>query len=167
MESHRIAKTRRSKNNSPQRRGWNAGYLTSSDFQPGTGYADFDYRVRVPNTFFGPRTVKVALTWTSEIDVEGGGPVDSDLAVDLDLHVVDDTGSIVALSVSWDNSYEIAEFVGQRGAEYRIRIRRFSGTKPTYHGIAWTVTGGLWDLFAIQQLGHAQLARVDLVDLFG
>jgi hypothetical protein len=167
MESHRIVSVRRSKDNSPQRRGWNAGYLTSSDFDPVTRYADFDYRVRVPNSIFGPRTVKVALTWTSKIDIDGGGPVDSKLAVDLDLHIVNSTGQIVAFSVSWDNSYEVAEFVGQRGAEYRIRIRRFSGTEPTYHGIAWTVTGGLWDLLTLQELDRAQLARVDLVDMFG
>ena len=125
------------------------------------------YRVRVPNTFLGPRTVKVALTWTSKIDVEDGGPVDSTLAVDLDLHVVDSSGSLVANSSSWDNSYEIAEFVGQRGEEYRIRIRRFSGSEPTYHGIAWTVTGGIWDLIGLHSLSRAELASVDLVELFG
>ena len=166
LESHRIARVRRSKDNAPRRRGWHASLLTSADFDAVTRYADFVYRVRVPDKFLGPRMVKVALTWTSTIDVEDGGPVDSTLAVDLDLHVFDSGGSQVANSSSWDNSYEIAEFVGQRGAEYEIRIRRFSGTEPTYHGIAWTVTGGIWTLLSLGQLSRAELARVDLVDLF-
>ena len=121
----------------------------------------------MPSTFLGPRTVKVALTWTSKIDSGDGGPIDSRFAVDLDLHVVDKDGDPVAFSVSWDNSYEIAEFVGQRGEEYRIRIRRFSGSESTYHGIAWTVTGGFWDLFGLLQRDAETLARVDLVDMFG
>jgi hypothetical protein len=29
------------------------------------------------------------------------------------------------------------------GETYTIRIRRWSGTDPTWYGIAWTVTGGL------------------------
>ncbi len=166
LESHRIAKVRQSKDNAPARRGWNASYLSSSDFDAATRYATFDYNIRVPNLVLGARTVKVALTWTSTIDTEDGGPIDSRLAVDLDLHVYDTAGSLVAHSSSWDNSYEIAEFVGQRGADYRIRIRRFSGTEPTYHGIAWTVTGGIWDLLFLRTLPAEQLARVDLVDLF-
>jgi hypothetical protein len=167
LEGHRIAKSRQSKNNDATRRGWNAGLLTSSNFTSWTRYANFDYRVRVPRSFFGPRTVKVALTWTSDIDTDAGSPVSSTLAVDLDLHIVDSSGALVAYSSSWDNSYEIAEFVGKPGQDYRIRIRRYSGTEPTYHGIAWTVTGGFWDWFFLQQLSVAELQRVDLVDLFG
>jgi hypothetical protein len=74
------------------------------------------------------------------------------LAVDLDLQVYDSAGNQVGYSGSWDNSYEIAEFVGQPGRTYTIRIRRWSGTDSTWYGIAWTVTGGLRLEFPIDLL---------------
>ena len=51
-----------------------------------------------------------------------------------------------------DSDYEIVEFDGQRGAEYTIRIRRYSGSGSTWYGVAWTVTGGLLDLIGIRDL---------------
>jgi hypothetical protein len=97
---------------------------------------------------FGPRNVKVALAWTSEVSdlsLPFIGPVlfFSNLVVDLDLKVFDASGNQVGYSGSWDNSYEIVEFTGTPGATYTIRIRRWSGDRPTWYGIAWTVTGGL------------------------
>ena len=67
----------------------------------------------------------------------------SQLKVDLDLIIYDENGAVVGYSGSWDNSYEIAEFTGQPGKTYTIKIRRWSGTDSTWFGIAWTVTGGL------------------------
>jgi hypothetical protein len=38
------------------------------------------------------------------------------------------------------------------GETYTIRIRRWSGTDPTWYGIAWTVTGGLVFPIALGEL---------------
>jgi len=70
-------------------------------------------------------------------------PIASTLTVDLDLQIFDSRGIQVGYSGSWDNSYEIAEFDGNPGETYTIKIRRWSGTDSVWYGIAWTVTGGL------------------------
>ena len=64
--------------------------------------------------------------------------------MDLDLQIFDSRGNQVGYSGSWDNSYEIAEFEGQPGETYTIKIRRWSGTDSVWYGVAWTVTGGLF-----------------------
>jgi hypothetical protein len=146
LESHYIALQRRSRNAAATRRGWDIGSLQSSDFNS-SQLSTFDYKVQVPQLFFGPRKVKVALAWTSKVSVFSilgfTIPLTSKLTVDLDLKVFDRNGNQVGYSGSWDNSYEIAEFVGNPGETYRIRIRRWSGTDRVWYGIAWTVTGGI------------------------
>ena len=147
LESHRIAQSRRSRNASATRRGWDVGSLRTSDFNSSTRQSTFSYKVKVPSGFFGPRKVKVALAWTSEVNVLSVFgitiPLTSQLTVDLDLKIFDSAGNQVGYSGSWDNSYEIAEFTGAPGATYTIRIRRWSGTDRVWYGIGWTVTGGL------------------------
>ena len=93
-----------------------------------------------------PRHVKVALAWDTAITMfplrdpaadrveTDGRPRSADFR---------QRGVQVGYSGSWDNSYEIAEFDGQRGETYTIKIRRWSGTDNVWFGIAWTVTGGL------------------------
>ena len=170
IESHRIAKSRRSRNNNPSRRGWDIGLLRNSDFDS-SRYANFSYWVRVPKRvgisrfFLGPRRVKIALAWTSEVrtlqDIISflpAVPFSSALTVDLDLRVFDSAGNQVASSLSWDNSYEIAEFDGEPGAAYRIRVHRWSGDTPTWFGLAWTVTGG-FELLA--PIDVARLRRIN------
>ena len=97
----------------------------------------------MPRFRWGPRNVKVVLAWTSKVTSILGWFYLSDLTVDLDLKVFDAAGNQVAYSGSWDNSYEIAEFIADPGQTYTIRIRRWSGTDATWFGVAWTVTGGL------------------------
>jgi hypothetical protein len=162
LESHHIAQQRRSRNAAATRRGWDIGSLQSSDFNA-SKLSTFDYKVQVPRLFFGPRKVKVALAWTSKISVFSlfgiTIPLSSKLTVDLDLKVFDSSGNQVGYSGSWDNSYEIAEFIGNPGETYRIRIRRWSGTDRVWYGIAWTVTGG----FAIT----AELLNAGLISARG
>jgi hypothetical protein len=57
----------------------------------------------------------MAVTWTAKVTSILGLFYLSDLTVDLDLKVFDSTGKQVGYSGSWDNSYEIAEFVAQPG----------------------------------------------------
>ena len=146
-ESQLIAQSRRWRDASGVQRGWDADTLRSGDLD-GSGLSTFRYRVTVPSSglhFLGPRHVKVALAWDSDV-VEFpffNLPIASVLDVDLDLKVFDSNGTQVGYSGSWDNSYEIAEFTGVPGQTYDIHIRRWSGSRDVWYGIAWTVTGGL------------------------
>lgn len=144
IEGRNIANNRKSRNNSASRRGWDAGLLSSSNFGADKK-SNFEYKISVPNYIFGPRKVKVALAWTSKATKTSllfFSWYMSQLKVDLDLMIYDENGTQVGYSGSWDNSYEIAEFIGQPGKTYTIKIRRWSGTDSTWFGIAWSVTGG-------------------------
>jgi hypothetical protein len=153
-EARQVALNRRWRSAPATRRGWDIGLLSSSDFGGG-GLSTFEYKILVPGFILGPRNVKVALAWTSKISSFLGLIYTSNLTVDLDLKVFDGSGVQVGYSGSYDNSYEIAEFVGQPGKSYTIRIRRWSGTDSTWYGLAWTVTGGF-----IFPFGELVLERV-------
>jgi hypothetical protein len=157
-EAHSVALNRRWRNAPGTRRGWDVGLLSSSDFGANK-LSTFEYQVSVPSTVFGPRNVKVALAWTSKVWSFLGLLYTSDLTVDLDLKIFDEHGAQVGYSGSWDNSYEIAEFVGLPGKTYSIKIRRWSGTDSTWYGIAWTVTGGLAFPFPLTELVLERAAR--------
>lgn len=150
-EAHSVAQNRRWRNAPATRRGWDVGLLTSSDFGD-ERLSTFEYRVSVSSSIFGPRNVKVALAWTSQVMSILGLFYTSNLTVDLDLKIFDENGVQVGYSGSWDNSYEIAEFVGLPGKTYTIKIRRWSGTDSTWYGIAWTVTGGFLFPFPFDEL---------------
>lgn len=157
-EARSVAQSRRWRNDPATRRGWDVGLLTSSDFG-GDKLSTFAYKVSVPNWVFGPRNVKVALAWTSKVSSFLGLLYTSNLTVDLDLKIYDENGIQVGYSGSWDNSYEIAEFVGQPGKIYTIKIRRWSGTDSTWYGIAWTVTGGFLFPVPFEELMLARVVR--------
>ncbi|MFO7668191.1 MAG: S8 family serine peptidase [Bacteroidales bacterium] len=145
VEGCNIAKYRRWANAPATRRGWDVGLLGSSNFGSDK-LSTFEYKVIIPKYIFGPRKVKVALAWTSKTTKTSflfWSWYMSELKVDLDLIIYDENGSMVGYSGSWDNSYEVAEFTGQPGKTYTIKIRRWSGTDSTWYGIAWSVTGGI------------------------
>jgi hypothetical protein len=142
-----IARSRSSRNGAPRRRGFDVGTSVSSDYGS-DGFSTYSYKIAVPRTTLWPR-VKVALAWDSKVttfDFFGIHiPLSSALTVDLDLHVRDSRGNQVAVSNTYDNSYEIAEFAAAPGETYDIKIRRWSGTDDVWYGVAWTVTG--FDIF--------------------
>jgi hypothetical protein len=145
LEARAITQQRRSRNAAATGRGWDVGTLRTSDIGANRR-TTFSYSVKLGNFFFSPRHVKVALAWDGKITMFPFGinlPLASVLTVDLDLQIFDSRGVQVGYSGSWDNSYEIAEFDGQPGETYTIKIRRWSGTDSVWYGIAWTVTGGL------------------------
>jgi hypothetical protein len=134
----KIAEVRATRNGAAIQRGWDGGYLTSTDI--GTdNLALFRYYVQVPN--ITGLVVKVALTCSSKVATDASGnPTSSTLTVDLDLWVREvGSTALTAFSSTWDNSYEIVEFAALPGKAYEIVIRRFSGTDPVYYGVAWTV----------------------------
>ncbi len=138
-----VARSRSSRNGAAKRRGWDVGTSRSSDYGADR-YSTYSYKIAVPRTTFRPH-VKVALAWDSHVssfDLFGIHlPLSSALTVDLDLHVRDSSGNQVAVSNSYDNSYEIAEFAATPGETYDIKIRRWSGTDDVWYGVAWDVTG--------------------------
>jgi hypothetical protein len=142
-EGVRIARARAPRTAPPARRGWDVGTLHSADFDA-AGKSRFRHQISVP-AGSAPCPVRVALAWNSKVtyaaDATATPPVKnvrSELTVDLDLQVYRG-GTLVAHSSSFDNSYEVVDFQGERGATYDIIIRRWSGTDWTWYGIAWTV----------------------------
>lgn len=134
-----IARQRRSRNAAATRHGWDVGTLASSVIGADR-LATFRHHIAVPNGLFFPR-VKAAIAWDSAVTSTGNTPTASTLTVDLDLIVRDSHGVQVAVSASWDNSYEVVEFSAKPGETYEIVIRRWSGTDSVWYGVAWTTTG--------------------------
>lgn len=138
-----IAQARNARNSPATRRGWDVGTLYSADFDA-KGKTTFRHQVVVP-AGESRKPVRVALAWSSKVTYEDDPTqtppiknVKSTLTVDLDLQVYEGT-RLVAWSSSFDNSYEIVDFLGTPGTTYDIVIRRWSGTDWVWYGIAWTV----------------------------
>ena len=95
------------------------------------------YRIKMPalGTF---RRIKVALAWDS--DPTGSGHIAANPPTDYDLGVYEETtGSLAAASSSYDNSYEIVDFVGDPGKSYVVRVHKAWGNEGSYFGLAWTI----------------------------
>jgi hypothetical protein len=146
-ESVEIATRRGSRGGSGSRRGWDIGRVSASDFGSDR-FLNWDYRLAVPPEHGPPQLLttwqaKATLCWNSrvtEFNLFGVQfPLSSNLTLDLDLEVYDSGGNLAAGSWSWDNSYEIAEWTVVPGNTYTIRPRRWSGSDPSWFGIAWTV----------------------------
>ena len=152
-----IARSRVLPNGAARTRGFDVGTIRSADID-GSGFTTYSYKISVPRFLFSPH-VKVALAWDSKVgtfDLFGiHFPISTQLSVDLDLHVRDSAGNVVASSASWDNSYEIAEFAARRGETYEIRIRRWSGSDDVWYGLAWSATGFDLVLDRLAEVGPA------------
>ncbi|HFD12942.1 MAG TPA: hypothetical protein ENJ32_10810 [Crenotrichaceae bacterium] len=132
-QSQQISKNRW--NGVPLSRGWDIGSIHDSKVK--NGYFTEEYEVKVPWSLLQKVPVKVALAWNSTATLNGG-TYSSSLDIDLDIHIYNASGHLVAYSVSWDNSYEIAEFMANRNQTYTVKIRRFSGAGDfSWFGIAW------------------------------
>jgi hypothetical protein len=136
-----IAQQRRGRNEAAVPRGWDVGSLSTADFDTLTKYSKFSYKVRVPTSgIIKPRsiyTVKVALAWDGKITAN---PTTIQTpSVDFDLFVKSNS-TVVAVSSSYNNSYEIAEFTALPGQAYDIFIVRNQGTDTCWYGVAWNVT---------------------------
>jgi hypothetical protein len=106
-------------------------YVTESSFDS-SGFIE----VPIGRVIIGTR-VKVALVWDSN---PSGAADDYDtdtLEADLDLKVVGPSFS--RWSASWDNSYEIVDFVAPSTGDYTIKVKnfRFDGTRE-YVAVAWS-----------------------------
>jgi serine protease AprX len=82
------------------------------------------------------QTVRAAIAWDATPDY---ALYDSQPGVDLDLTVYAPSGAYVTNSSSWDNTYEIVEFVAPESGAYELRVTRFRFEDPyTFLGVAWS-----------------------------
>jgi hypothetical protein len=127
---------RRESGGKPQFRAHDYGRATAGDFR--RGYFTRTWAVRVRTT---AARIRVALAWNSRTLGLLGIPLASWLDADLDLHVFDPDGALVAWGSSWDNSWELVELVPSRVGEYTVKIRGYSVPDDfaSWYGVAWTV----------------------------
>lgn len=137
-----IAQQRRRRNLAAIPRGWDVGSLKDTDFDLNRTMSKFSYKVQVPApTAVNLRkacTVKVALAWDAKFP-SNITRIQRPTAAFL-LAIYKSSGGIpVKYSGSYDNNYEIVEFVAMPGEEYNIHISRASGTGTVWYGVAWNV----------------------------
>jgi serine protease AprX len=126
---------RRESTGAAQFRAHDYGEVRSRDFRG--GYFTRSWRARVNTT---ESRIRVALAWNSRTFAFFGIPLASWLDADLDLHVFDPAGNLVATGQSWDNSWEFVEFTPRRIGDYTVRIRGFDVPEDfsSWFGVAWT-----------------------------
>ena len=84
--------------------------------------------------YAGTRT-RVAITWDTPTSYSQYA---SRPSADLDLRVVNASGSTVASSSSFDNTYEIVDFTPSATGTYTLRVIRYRcDASPAYLGWAW------------------------------
>jgi hypothetical protein len=85
--------------------------------------------------------IRVAIAWWSLADPPPAYPTVANdvLASDFDLRVWAPSNAEVGTSLSWDNNYEIVDFVAPETGSYRIEIRKDPSTTESTNelGIAW------------------------------
>jgi len=90
--------------------------------------------------------IRVAIAWWAHADTPANNYSFSRLDTDLDLRIKRPDGQQVAVSVSFDNNYEIVEFMADQSGQYQIVITKYRGDEPSnYMGTA---------LVMIPQLTH-------------
>lgn len=85
------------------------------------------------------RRVRVAMAWDTNPTFwnfsYGSRP-----SADLDMQILGPSGNGVAGSFSWDNTYEIVDFVAQSTGTYRLRVNKFRcNHTPKWLGWAWSI----------------------------
>ena len=135
-ESVEIAKNRY--NGTAKDKGWQIGKLRKTDFNSSKYYKN-TFKVKVENA--EQRKIRVALAWNSVATLHNmifWKFYTSYLGHDLDIRIFDSKGNQVASSLSYDNSYEIADFTGKVGETYTIKIHGWKfPNKNTWYSIAW------------------------------
>jgi hypothetical protein len=58
-------------------------------------------------------------------------------AADLDLQVVGPNGNVVSSSLSWDNTYEVAEFTPSVSGQHTLRVLNYRCDRDTWLGWSW------------------------------
>lgn len=94
----------------------------------------------VSNVFVNKgQRVRVAMAWDTNPTFwnfsYGSRP-----SADLDMQIIGPLGNSVAGSFSWDNTYEIVDFVAQTTGTHRLRVNKFRcNHTPKWLGWAWSI----------------------------
>lgn len=107
--------------------------ISNSNFPVGT---DLERR------FYAKRgnLIRVAIVWWAHADTPGNNYSFDRLDTDLDLRIKDPNNQYIpnVSSLSWDNNYEMVEFVAPQTGEYKIVVRKARADEPSnYLGIAF------------------------------
>lgn len=107
--------------------------ISNSNFPVGT---DLERR------FYAERgnLIRVAIAWWAHADTPGNNYSFDRLDTDLDLRIKNPTNQYIpnVSSLSWDNNYEMVEFVATQTGEYKIVVRKARADEPSnYLGIAF------------------------------
>lgn len=127
---------RRETGTTAQYRAHDYGYFSASDFSGGFFTKSWKVKTGTTNS-----RIRVAFTWNSKTEADGSGnPVSSVLDGDMDVWIYSPSGSLVAWSASWDNSFEFVEFTPSVAGEYTIKVRGYSVPAgfSSYYGVAFT-----------------------------
>ncbi len=128
LYAHLTAKKRET-GTAAQYRAHDYGSMSVDDFDQGT--YEKTWTARNNNA-----PIRVALTWNSKTT-----QTSSVLDVDLDLWLVNSSGTIVATSTSFDGSYEFLEYMPSAGdGNLTIKIKGYNIPQDlsTYYSVAWT-----------------------------
>ncbi len=108
------------------------------------------------------RRTRVALNWTTSGDYSQYATRPS---ADLDLQIIGPGGNVVTGSYSWDNTFEIVDFLPEQSGNYKIRVRKYRcDESPRYIGWAWRESDH--GSFEIPGLGwEAEGAGMDIYDI--
>jgi len=112
---------------------WWGHFIDNSNFPVGTD---------LERTFYARKgnLIRVAIAWWARADVPGNNYSFDRLDTDLDLRIKDPSNQYIAdvNSLSWDNNYEMVEFVAPQTGEYKIAVRKVRADEPSnYLGIAF------------------------------
>lgn len=81
--------------------------------------------------------VRVVIAWDSHPD-SNHPPTSDILESDLDLYILNPSGTTIGFSSSYDNSYEIVEFTAQTTGTFTARINKYGSAAYEYIGFAYT-----------------------------
>ncbi len=113
------------------------GLLTPTSF-------DASGNIDIPVTLTAGRGARVAIAWDSSASCANLGTASQGCAsdvlnADLDLHLLNPSGAVVAAAASFQNSAEVIDYTPTVSGIYTVRVHRFrfdAGTN-TFLGVAW------------------------------
>jgi hypothetical protein len=111
---------------------WWGHFITNSDFPIGTD---------LERKFYADQgdLIRVAIAWWAHADTPSNNYSFDQLDTDLDLRIKAPNGQWVsgANSASFDNNYEMVQFLATQRGQYTIAVRKFRAYEPSnYIGIA-------------------------------
>ena len=104
--------------------------------------SSFPIGTNLERTFYAKEGdwIRVAIAWWAHADTPGNNYSFDRLDTDLDLRIKDPNNQYISnvSSLSWDNNYEMVEFVAPQTGEYKIAVRKVRADEPAnYIGIAF------------------------------